>query len=1247
MGFEANGVPNSGIPGGGDLVGTLVAGRIPVANGIKSLTSSDSTYVAGVLTMRAASGIAKLTIDGSDVTSLDGATVNVRTSAGHINILSSQSIFFSSTNITNNRVPFIGTSGRFETGTTTSTELGYLTGVTSPIQTQLNNKATGSFTVDYFPIATGANTLGDSDAIYKSGTNIFVSRVNSRLQVGDALTELRTGFGGAVSSIGTTSTTAVMSYTSSLGALSLIQLSSGAVLLNSNGIINIDAPNTYLPQLTASRALVLDSSKQIVSSVTTSTELSYVNGVTSPIQAQINAKMGGSLTAGYMPYASAATTLSNTGLFYNGSNRWGFLTATPDTTVHIVGSLKFVDGNQGTNKVLTSDAAGVATWQNGFINPMTTLGDIIYGGASGTPTRLPIGTNAYVLTVNSGIPSWQPASGGFTNPMSAKGDVIQGDTGGTAVRLAGAATGNALISGGVGSFNSWGKIGLTTHISGTLAVGNGGTGLTSVGTGEILVGSSGNLVVLPVGSNGQVLTLSGGTPVWSTPSSGFANPMTTTGDIIQSTSGSTPGRLAAVATGNVLISGGVATVNSWGKVGLTTHVSGILPQANGGTGSSTVATQGAIPYQGGSSAYVYDDTNFNYDASIKTLNVFAQYITPGPGIIGQRIFTTTSYGQQIVSGGGGIDIVNTAGLTPAININSSTYKGIVIQSGDMSIDATSALQAGVFAQVGNLLTGTTTTANALSVYRNYTLNGTAVASGALLELNDSSAATGNFLTVVKQNVTKLVIKSTGVLQYIDGNQGASKVLTSDGSGNVSWATASGTTYTFSTGLTNTSSTITNNLSTGVSGGQSVIGGTAANNALTLSSTTNASKGKIFLGTASVYNEFNDRLGIGTTTPGSKAEIWVTNGGSCLRIVNSDATTAAGGTIVGWSWTPITNGSNTNLGMYENDASAGFTGRVIYHSGGNVTIGAGSGNGDAKLHVIGTIKIQDGSQGNGKILTSDANGLATWSTSSGFSNPMTTIGDIIQANTGGTPQRLAGSSTAGTFLRSGGSSSLNDWSTLVLPNTAATNNILYATGTNVIGSSSNFTYSPSAGYVAMTSAVNDAVYLSVLNTTSGTFAGAKLSASNSSGAAFQVTAYSSSTTGKSNSIEIVGTTPSGGAFDIISNSSSPLRIFMSATEAFRITSTGVSQTGSNPSSAHDLKAGTSSIAPLKFASGTNKTTAAAGEMEYDGTNLFFTRSGTTRENVLTGVISTGSYTPSTTTAVRVNINGTNYNLVTAP
>lgn len=48
----------------------------------------------------------------------------------------------------------------------------------------------------------------------------------------------------------------------------------------------------------------------------------------------------------------------------------------------------------------------------------------------------------------------------------------------------------------------------------------------------------------------------------------------------------------------------------------------------------------------------------------------------------------------------------------------------------------------------------------------------------------------------------------------------------------------------------------------------------------------------------------------------------------------------------------------------------------------------------------------------------------------------------------------------------------------------------------------------------------------------------------------------------------------------------------------------------------LAAGTATAAPLRFTSGTNLTTAAAGAAEYNGTNLFFTPAGTSRAVVAT-------------------------------
>jgi hypothetical protein len=61
------------------------------------------------------------------------------------------------------------------------------------------------------------------------------------------------------------------------------------------------------------------------------------------------------------------------------------------------------------------------------------------------------------------------------------------------------------------------------------------------------------------------------------------------GDLLYANTTTTLAKLPDVATGNALISGGVSTAPSWGKIGLTTHVSGVLPVANGGTNASSAS----------------------------------------------------------------------------------------------------------------------------------------------------------------------------------------------------------------------------------------------------------------------------------------------------------------------------------------------------------------------------------------------------------------------------------------------------------------------------------------------------------------------------------------------------------------------------------------------------------------------------------------------------------------------------------
>jgi hypothetical protein len=80
---------------------------------------------------------------------------------------------------------------------------------------------------------------------------------------------------------------------------------------------------------------------------------------------------------------------------------------------------------------------------------------------------------------------------------------------------------------------------------------------------------------LPLGTAGQVLKVNSGAtaPEWSSDNAGMTNPMTTTGDTIYSSSGSTPARLGIGSTGQVLtVAGGVPT---WATPASGTTFSGV------------------------------------------------------------------------------------------------------------------------------------------------------------------------------------------------------------------------------------------------------------------------------------------------------------------------------------------------------------------------------------------------------------------------------------------------------------------------------------------------------------------------------------------------------------------------------------------------------------------------------------------------------------------------------------------------
>lgn len=206
---------------------------------------------------------------------------------------------------------------------------------------------------------------------------------------------------------------------------------------------------------------------------------------------------------------------------------------------------------------LTADVSGILPTANGgTANAFFTVS----GPAASAKTFTFPNASSTVLTSNAAVTA---AQGGTGLATYAIGDLIQATGATTLARLAAVATGNVLISGGVGVVSSWGKVGLTTHVSGTLGATNGGTGLAAYTTGDLIYANSGTtLAALADVAAGSYLR-SGGVgvaPLWST----ATLPNTATaGDLLHATAANTYGNLGAVAAGSYLRSNGVGAAPIW------------------------------------------------------------------------------------------------------------------------------------------------------------------------------------------------------------------------------------------------------------------------------------------------------------------------------------------------------------------------------------------------------------------------------------------------------------------------------------------------------------------------------------------------------------------------------------------------------------------------------------------------------------------------------------------------------------
>jgi hypothetical protein len=210
-------------------------------------------------------------------------------------------------------------------------------------------------------------------------------------------------------------------------------------------------------------------------------------------------------------YGSASKTLTAT------VNAQGQLTALADTNISINGN-QITSGTVGSSYISGSytGITGVGTLAAGTWNGTTigvdyggtgltsyTTGDLLYASGSTTLSKLGVGTNGYILTVNSGVPSWQPAP------------------------ATGVSSFQTSLSGLLPSTSTTGAV----TLSGTLGAGSGGTGLTTYTAGDLLYANGTTSVTkLAIGATNYVLTSSGSAPQYvdqSTLSVGSASTATT------------------------------------------------------------------------------------------------------------------------------------------------------------------------------------------------------------------------------------------------------------------------------------------------------------------------------------------------------------------------------------------------------------------------------------------------------------------------------------------------------------------------------------------------------------------------------------------------------------------------------------------------------------------------------------------------------------------------------------------------
>lgn len=225
-----------------------------------------------------------------------------------------------------------------------------------------------------------------------------------------------------------------------------------------------------------------------VANATSTPAITLTTSITGMLKGNGTALSAGTAGTDY----SAGTSALATGILKS-------TTTTGALTIAVAGDFPTLNQNTtGSAATLTTSRLIYGNSFNGSANVTGVIGSAFGGTGNGftaftgpTTTEkiftLP-NSSATILTSAAAVTA---AQGGTGQTSYAVGDILYASTTSALSKLADIATGNALITGGVGVAPSYGKIGLTTHVSGTLPASSGGTGLTAIGGDVTLLGSNG------------------------------------------------------------------------------------------------------------------------------------------------------------------------------------------------------------------------------------------------------------------------------------------------------------------------------------------------------------------------------------------------------------------------------------------------------------------------------------------------------------------------------------------------------------------------------------------------------------------------------------------------------------------------------------------------------------------------------------------------------------------------------------